>query len=105
MLNEILQKFGLQYEDLNGAERGTLNSWMTALQQNELTVNTIKLYIGAMRDAVEAEITTTENNSKKDLLLKARLRNYMLLEAFLSTPEKAKKALERAVAGIVSTKA
>ena len=38
------------------------------------------------------------------MYLKARLRNYILLEAFLETPEKAQEALDRSVAGLVSSK-
>jgi hypothetical protein len=102
MLDEILQRVGLKYEDLRADERETLNSWMESLQQSSLTTEKIKEYIKSMRDSVETELTTTEHNSTQDLFLKARLRNYMLLEAFLSTPEKAKKALDRAVSSLTS---
>ena len=90
MINQLLEKAGLKYEDLNRAERETLHSWIGQLSENKLTVTSIKTYIASMRDSVEQEITTTKNNSKQDLLLKARLRNYMLLEAFLASPEKAR---------------
>lgn len=43
-------------------------------------------------------------HDKKIVGLHARLKNYMLLEAFLDTPEKARKALDQAVAGLVSNK-
>jgi hypothetical protein len=102
MLNEILEKVGLKYEDLKKEERETLNNWVKSLQQNALSVDKVKEYIGAMRDTVEQELTQVGHNSKEDIFLKARLRNYMLLEAFLSTPEKAKQALDRALAGLIS---
>jgi len=104
MLDEILEKVGLKYEDLTTAERETLHEWIGALSKNELTLARVKEYIGAMRDSVEQELTKSDCNSKQDLFLKARLRNYMLLGAFLSTPEKAKKALDQALAGMVSAK-
>lgn len=104
MIDSILEKIGLKYEDLNTAERETLGSWMEALSKNQLTIEGVKGYIASMRDSVEQELTKTDHNSKQDLLLKARVRNYMLLEAFLSTPEKAKQALERAMAGMVVKK-
>lgn len=34
-----------------------------------------------------------EQSKEKDRLLKARLKNYLVLEAFLTSPEKAEKAL------------
>ena len=74
---------------------------MESLGKNRLSIEGVKGYLTSMRDSVEQELTKTDLNSKQDLFLKARLRNYMLLEAFLSTPEKAQKALERAMAGLV----
>lgn len=102
MIDELLQKIGLKYEDLNSAERETLNTWLEALNKSQLSLEGIKTYISSMREAVEQELTKTDHNSKQDLFLKARLRNYMLLEAFLSTPEKARKAVDRAIAGIAN---
>lgn len=103
-MDQILQKLNLKYEDLNAAERETLGNWMESLSKTALTVEGIKTYIASMRDSVEQELTKAGTDSKNDLFLKARLRNYMLLEAFLSTPERAQKALERAMAGLVSKK-
>ena len=99
-IDELLKQYNLKYEDLSVDERGTLHSWLNALNQGKLTVEKIKTYIASMRDSVEVELTEPNLEEKKDLLLKARLRNYMLMEAFLSTPEKAKQALERAMMGI-----
>jgi hypothetical protein len=104
MINEILEKIGLKYEDLNASERETLFSWSEALSKSQISIESVKGYIKSMRDSIEQELTKVSFNTKQDLLLKARLRNYMLLEAYLSTPEKAKEALDRAVAGLVSKK-
>jgi|SRR3990167_916214 len=104
MIDEILEKVGLKYEDLSVMERETLNTWMESLSKNELTLSRVKEYIATMRDSVEHELSNTTHETKQDIFLKARLRNYMLLESFLSTPEKAKKALDGALAGLVGAK-
>jgi len=104
MLNKILEKAGLKYEDLSEAERLTLNEWSEKLSKGGLTVDNVRNYIVSMRDSVEKDLTKTDLNSKQDLFLKARLRNYMLLDSFLSTPEKAKQAVERQISGLVSKK-
>lgn len=101
MMDEILQKFGLKYEDLSSAERDTLNQWVQSLGKNTLSVEMIRGYVANMRASVEDELTKTDINAKQDIFLKARLRNYMLFEAFLSTPAKAKQALEQALSGMV----
>lgn len=100
VIDELLKKFGLKYEDLNSAEVETLNSWLSSLGQGSLSVERVREYISAMREAVETELTKTEHDNKQCTLLKARLRNYMLLDAFLTSPEKAKKHLEAAISGI-----
>jgi hypothetical protein len=102
--DELLLQFGLKYEDLTSAEKDTFNSWLMALNENQLSVDRIRDYISAMRDAVEEELTQTKNGSNEDYLLKARLRNYMLLEAFLTTPDKARKAMERSLKGVAGKK-
>ena len=99
-IDEILEKYNLKYEDLNVGERETLHSWIEALGQKKLTLESVKEYVISMKSSVEQELTKVGHESKQDIFLKARLRNYMLLEAFLVTPEKAKKALEEAMTGL-----
>ena len=104
MINEILEKSGLKFNDLNSSERETLYTWEEALAKSQISVEKIKTYITSMKAAVEQELTVSNLGSKQDLYLKARLRNYMLLEGFLSSPEKAKEAMSRAVAGMINKK-
>ena len=101
-LNSTLTQLGLRYEDLKLEERETLNNWMQALGKNALSIPRIKEYIHSMRDGVEQELTKVGHNSKEDIFLKARLRNYMLLESFLDSPERAKKAIEQSLQGIAN---
>jgi hypothetical protein len=101
IVDDILEKAGLKYEELKPQEKETLNTWMEALQKSQLSVEKIRDYITSMKQAVEMELTKANVGKKDDLFLKARLRNYMLIEAFLSTPEKAKEQIENAVRGIV----
>ena len=96
----MLKKYNLKYEDLNQAERETFNMWLESLQKGTLTTEKVKDYLLNMKASVEQELTKSDVGSKQDLFLKARLRNYMLLEAFLSSPQKAKEAIERALAGV-----
>lgn len=113
MIDELLEKAGLKFEDLNASERETLNVWMDALQKGQVSVEKIKEYIVSMREAVENEISKEPTfirififkvENPKLIRLQARLRNYLLLDAFLSTPERAKEQMERMVAGMVANK-
>lgn len=104
MMDELLKKSGLTYEDLTPLERETLLTWMDALQKSQVSIEKVKEYITSMKEAVEQELTKSDLDSKQDLFLKARLRNYMLLDAFLTTPEKAKQQIENSISQMAGKK-
>jgi len=122
-IDALLKKRGLKFEELEPEEQETLNTWLDALNRSQINVPTIKEYISKMKDSVGhglSELNETPNDwlsiaaffipfvgivrkwylDQKRLALTARLRNYILLESFLSSPEKAKKAIENAIAGM-----
>lgn len=104
MLDKLLEKFNLKFEDLNLDERETLNTWVEAIQKAQVTPERVREFVVTMREAVEKELTKTDHNTKQDIFLKARLRNYLVLEGFLTSPEKAEQQLELAISGLVDKK-
>lgn len=103
-LNQLLEKVGLKYEDLNSAEKETLRQWLEKVSQRQLSVEDIKTYIKQLIEAVEkqlADISETSSffsllsSNKKDIYLKARLRNYLILNDFLTAPDRAKQYIEQ----------
>lgn len=100
MLLQLLKQRKINYEDLTTAEKETLENWEKALRANEVTPEKIKDYIGMMIAGVENELAAYDLPKEKDLLLKARLRNYLLLRAFLTGPEKAQKAMQEAISNL-----
>lgn len=94
IIDTVLEKFNLDYEDLNASERETLNKWLEQLSSRKLSIEDVKEYLKQMIFAVQNELTDVKHGRNKDMFLKARLKNYMLLDAFLDGPEKAKKRLE-----------
>lgn len=97
MLFQILKENRIKYEDLTTAEKMELEKWEEAFQAGAVTVEKIKEYISLMIGGVENELAVYELPKEKDLLLKARLRNYLLLKAFVTAPDKAQKALQEAI--------
>lgn len=117
MIDELLEKFGLRYEDLDtpghGGERKTLLEMEAASRKGQVSIESTRQYIASMKDAVERElIDEPEFNylfifkipNRKQIYLKARLKNYMLLEAYFSTPERMKQMMEDMLAGMVGRK-
>lgn len=108
-MDEILERYHIKFESLTPDERQTLFTWANALQGQQLSIERIKEYFKSMRDSVEQSLINEPEfvwvwffkvPNRKQILLKARLQNYMLIESFLVSPEKAKEKLEAAVASM-----
>ncbi len=91
---------GVKYSEMTPDEKKTFESMLDSVRKHTLSVDMIRDYIHSMRDAVEQELTRFDLTKEEDLYLKARLRNYMLLESFLISPERAKKELEKALKNV-----
>lgn len=101
----LLEKLGLDYEELNTAEKETYITWLNDWESRKLDVSDIKNYILAMKNAVAMELADTPYGDKdKGRILKARLKNYILLEAFLTAPDKARERLEASVKNLKKSK-
>jgi hypothetical protein len=125
MEDQLLQRFGVKWEELDkegfSGERETLEQWLKTLEVNKLTLENVKDYVKSLRENVELEITKQHDTpitwlsvlsllvpligiirkwyvDKNQVELRARLRSYILIESFLSTPERARKAIERQLA-------
>ena len=98
MIKELLANFGIaKVEDLTADELPIFNKMLEVLNRAPLSIEDMKNYIIQSKDIVETLLVKTDNDSRKDLYLKARLENYRLLEAFLTSPAKAKQALEKQI--------
>lgn len=129
MTDEILQKVGLKFDDLSLAERDTLLQWSQVLDNNQMDVGTAQQFVVSLKASVQNELEKMHRESPSQnwvsilallipfygllrkwyqdehrIYLEARLRNLMLLEAFFTGPKKAREALDRAIAGIVSSR-
>src|SRR5690242_20632437 len=102
MLNipQLLEERGIKFDQLNSQERETLEKWSKAWQDNEITTAKIQEFISGLIDAVQKELADVREstsfwtwlfNRKKDIFLKARLKNYLMLKDFLTGPERARK--------------
>ncbi len=100
MFDTLLSKFGVKYEDLNALEKETLTKWVENLSTKQLTVQIIKDHVAELIIAIEKELSAYDLPKEKDLFLKARLKNYLLLQDFLTSPDKAQKHIEESLKNI-----
>jgi hypothetical protein len=113
ILDELLEKRGLKFEDLQGEEKQQYISWLNVLEERPLSADDIKTHVRVMREAVENELVDTEEfvthwfakiPNRKHVLLKARLKNYLLIESMLQARENSKKQLEKQLQNLVNIK-
>ncbi len=125
LIDEVLERNGLKYSQLNPHEREYLNTWLTSFKTESLTIPKVQQYVSGMRAAIEQELTSKSETpqswmsvlslliplvgivrkwyqDQRKVELQARLRNYMLLEALLTAPDKAQQEMERAVAAFAT---
>lgn len=108
-LTEKLEEKGIDIDKLNAVEQETYFKMLEAVQNAQMTPEKLKGYISAMREAVTSDLVKEpEFNyvfifkvfNRRQIYLKARLQNYILLESFLLSPEKAKQTLEDMIANV-----
>ena len=100
LFTEILAKFGIKdYDQLNEAEQATLREMVDKVEKAKITLEDVKKAIASMREAIEADLVKVETTGRKDLFLKARLRNVILLETILTRPDRARASLETYIEG------
>ncbi len=110
IIDDILEKYKIKYEDIEPEEQETLNAWLGALNKSQITVEKVREYIHEMKSSVEDLLSKEPEfhtilflkiRNDNNILLKARLRNYLLLESFLSTPERARDRIEEMVGNLM----
>jgi len=111
MIDEFLEKKGLKWGDLTPDEREYATTLVSAIQTNALSLEKVRDAIHGMKEAVERALVETDEFTyflwfkrvnRKQIYLKARLQNYLLIEMLLSTPDKLKAQLEQGLSNIVS---
>lgn len=106
---KIEDTLGLKIETLNAAEKETYFKMLEDVQDAQLTPEKLRTYVSGMREAVSNELATEPSfirififkvENPRLIKLQARLQNYILLEAFLLSPERATEALKGMIMNI-----
>lgn len=104
VLNDLLDKLKLKYEDLSADEKKTYEEYARVLSQPDVTIDDLKAFIPAQLKRLQNEQNDYRNSKEKDLFLKAQIRNLEMLLAFIQGPEARKKWLEETLNKQLSNK-
>lgn len=102
-IDKLLEEQGLKYEDLNMVERETYKA--ANFDLSSISSGDLKQHIVDMKNSIALQLCDIDpqENYYVDLQLKSRLKNYILLESFLATPEKAEKAIKDSLKNMKGT--
>ena len=90
-----LQELGIKdYDDLTAVEKETYHKMLEIQQSAAITLDDFRSHVKTMRQSVESALAVEKMPKMRDIYLKARLKNYLLFEAFFERPERAKKLLD-----------
>lgn len=94
ILNKTLERLGVKdIRDLTPSEKATYEQF-EELMKREVTIDDLKKMLPILRAQLDDRLLNEENSTKQDLHLKARIRNLRDIIAFITAPERNKKALE-----------
>ena len=80
------------WDQLSPEEKVIYEEHLKVIEDTPITVESTRAFTRRMIAAIERNLVDTEENSKDSVGLKARLKNALVLEAYLISPEKAKEA-------------
>lgn len=94
-IQELLEAAGIKdFDELRDFEKPIYFKWLEIAQTGQITIEDIKRGIKKMREGIEYSLAIEDLSKSKDIFLKARLKNYILIEAILERPERAKDILD-----------
>ena len=98
MLDKIFKKLGIKdWSELTQAEKEQIKNWEKLLEEAKITDDKVKDFLKQQILLIEEELCQPDNSVKKDLYLKARLRNYRSLLNLLEREKQVNKIIEEEI--------
>ena len=102
ILNRILQKRGVKYEDLDKEEKKQFEDWKLVLTKDELTVEDIKNFCQQQVDIVNGKWQDLNLEQAKKAELIPYYTVYNLLLKVIDSPKEAKESLEKNLVQLIN---
>jgi|SRR3990167_4060547 len=88
----------LDIEKLNYQERASYQNILAQYKINQITVTDLKLRVADLLFAATRELVEIESSqNEKNIYLKARIKNYLVLLDILTAPEEAERQMSEAL--------
>lgn len=97
LLNRMLGKLGVTYEQLTDEERRTFNAWRDALSGRKLTDEDVARFLTTEYDDAVKKLSSATFNERTDTFLKMKVDFIIKVKEFLATPELEKTLVARQI--------
>ena len=97
LLNRMLGKLGVSYDQLTDEERRTFNAWQDALSGRKLTDDDVARFLNGEYDDAVKKLSSATLNERTDTFLKMKVDFIIKVKEFLATPEREKQMVERQI--------
>lgn len=97
ILNKMLGKLGVGYEQLTDEERQTFNLWSDALTGRKLTDEDVARFLDSEQYDTVKKLSSATFNERTDTFLKMKIDFIIKVKEFLATPEREKQMVERQI--------
>lgn len=94
ILDQLVDKLG-GWDKLNSEEQSLYLEHIKVIEGKAITIDDTKDFARRVITTIERLLVDTPENSRESLNLKARLKNFLILEDFLYSADRAKKSLEK----------
>lgn len=105
LLQDLLQQHNTSLEGMSQDEMDSFFNLLRAAESKSLDMPKLKLVLRDLISAVERDLIDADEYdyaffglvrrlNRKHLFLKARLHNYLVLEGMVTSPERARRAME-----------
>jgi len=93
-LEDLVEKYG-GVDKLSAEEKKTYFEHLKIIEGRTLTVDDVKDFTRQLITQIESALAVAEEGTLSSIGLKSRLKDMLTMEAFLFSPERAKKAMEK----------
>lgn len=108
LVENLLKQHNASLDDLSQDEMNAFFNLLKQAESKELDLPKFKVVLRDLITALEREFVVTDEweyfffgvfrrENRKHLYIKARLDNYLILENILSSPERARRAMEEVI--------
>jgi 5-bromo-4-chloroindolyl phosphate hydrolysis protein len=94
LLDQLLEKLGLKFENLSKEERATYVEWAKILSKTDITIEDLKKVLPKELERANTELRNYENLPKKQVFYQAYASLLATLTQMIVTPASQRQALQ-----------